>query len=233
MRHHAEPTNALAPSAEDPDVTALGATDFSNAWLMVVDMQHAFSLPDSRWGMSTYGAARLGIEALASLFGERIVWTRFVPPAQPSGRWIDYYKRWPEFTEQATASADPSPWALDMGALGEAPKHVVSATTFSKWVPEQLPEALLSARHIVLTGVAYECCVLATALAAIDDGCRVHVVTDAVGAGSEPLGRATTTILDTRSPQLRLTDVRSLATLMAGSTSTITHPSQRSAKEAS
>lgn len=226
MSYDAERTHVLATSGE-----AEAPVDFSSAWLMVIDMQRAFSEAESRWGMNTYGAVRSRVQQLVPHFGERILFTRFVPPAEHSGSWVEYYKRWPEFTAAATTSATISPWSFDMGVPNQEAKYVVSAPTFSKWVPEQLPRALLEARHIVLTGVAYECCVLATALAAIDDGCLVHIVADGVGAGNEKLAQATSTILEARSPQVRFTDVPSLVRYMQDLPASKTQPLQQSAKE--
>jgi nicotinamidase-related amidase len=59
---------------------------------------------------------------------------------------------------------------------------------------------------LVLCGLSTDCCVLATALAAIDAGARVRVVADACAA--EPaLHDAALAILRRRTPQLTLTTV--------------------------
>ena len=59
---------------------------------------------------------------------------------------------------------------------------------------------------LVLCGLSTDCCVLATALGAIDAGARVRVVADACAA--EPtLHDAALAILRRRAPQLTLTTV--------------------------
>ena len=61
---------------------------------------------------------------------------------------------------------------------------VVSATTFGKWGPA-LAAVTGDLPHLVVAGVATDCCVISTALAAADAGATLTVVTDAC-AGSTP-----------------------------------------------
>ena len=69
----------------------------------------------------------------------------------------------------------------------------------------------------MLCGVSTDCCVLATALAAIDAGAHVRVVADACAA--EPaLHRAALDLLARRSPQLRLSTVEAELAAAAGRT---------------
>ncbi|CAG7615628.1 cysteine hydrolase family protein [Leucobacter soli] len=186
-------------------------TDRPDGWLMVVDMQFAFSRPESRWGMESYDAVRAAVRELVPLFGERVVYTRFVPPTEGTGSWAPYYEKWSEFTRAEAPLPDGSGdgiWDIDLGEVGA--EHVLDATTFSKWVPAELPAGLRESGTLYLAGVAYECCVLATALAAIDDGMEVHVIGDAVGAADDAMHRATTAILRGREPQLTITDTSRL-----------------------
>jgi hypothetical protein len=61
---------------------------------------------------------------------------------------------------------------------------VIDAPTFSKWGPE-LAAVVPEGAEMVLTGVATDCCVLSTALGAVDGGRFVTVVSDACAAVSD------------------------------------------------
>lgn len=50
------------------------------------------------------------------------------------------------------------------------------------------------ARHLVISGVVAECCVLSTVLSAIDAGCKVIYLTDAVAGLSEVSRKETETL---------------------------------------
>jgi nicotinamidase-related amidase len=54
-------------------------------WLVVVDLQHVFGDADSPWGAPRFADVRPRIRRLVEAFGERVVWTRFVAPAEPVG----------------------------------------------------------------------------------------------------------------------------------------------------
>lgn len=62
--------------------------------------------------------------------------------------------------------------------------QVVDRTTFGKW-GQQLIDAIGGAKKITVCGVATDCCVLTTVLAAADSGVAVRVPADAC-AGSTP-----------------------------------------------
>lgn len=139
-------------------------------------MQRVFAEADSHWVVP--GCAELvpTIERLADAFGDRVVFTRFVPfdePPGPRGAWADYYALHPFFLR---------PEAQGLTHLVEpfASREVttLAAPTFSKHGPRL--EALAGPeRTIVLCGVATDCCVISTALPAADAGLRVRVVADA------------------------------------------------------
>lgn len=180
---------------------------------MVIDMQCAFSDPQSRWGVEEYAQTRAKIRELLPYFGDRVVFTRFVSPEIADGSWKPYYEKWPEFAHEharLSSGGGASVWDLDMGEVRA--EHILDAATFSKWVPEKLPQDLLDGQRVTLTGVAYDCCVLGTALAAIEDGMHVRVVTDAVAASSPELADATTRLLEARAPQLELVRTHTIRT---------------------
>jgi nicotinamidase-related amidase len=167
-------------------------------WLVVVDAQRVFAQTDSPWFTPGFEAAADGARRLATVFGTRTVLTRFVPPPEPSGAWADYYERWRFALEPG---AQPL-WELVEPWTGASS---VDFTTLSKWGPP-LIAVVGEAPTLVLCGVSTDCCVLATALAAVDGGARVRVVADACAA--EPaLHRSALDVMSRRAPQLTLSSV--------------------------
>lgn len=141
-------------------------------WLVVIDMQEVFGDPGSQWFTPGYPQIEPTVERLVRHFGDRVLFTRFVAPAEPTGAWIPYYRQWPFALVPETDSI----WDL-MPAFGASGHRVISATTFGKWPviePVVGPDA-----ELVLVGVSTDCCVLSTALAAADAGVHVRVVADA------------------------------------------------------
>ena len=166
------------------------------ASLVIVDAQRAFVDADSPWCTAGAADALAGMRRLAQAFGERTVLTRFVPPAAPHGSWRDYYERWSFARDAGPLWELVAPWT---GA------DSVDVPTLSKWGPA-LAARVGAAPELVLCGISTDCCVLATALAAIDAGARVRVAADACAA--EPgLHDAALAILRRRAPQLTVTTV--------------------------
>jgi nicotinamidase-related amidase len=149
----------------------------ADAWLVVVDMQNVFA-QGSPWASPDYATASAGIRRLMPAFGERVVFTRYVAPAQPRGAWVDYFEQWPF---ALVPPEDPLYAFTPEIAPGRHP--VVTCETFGKWGLE-LKAALHGASEIVLTGVSTDCCVISTALPAADDGVHVIVPTDACAGAS-------------------------------------------------
>jgi nicotinamidase-related amidase len=150
--------------------------------LVVIDLQHVFADEDSPWRAPRFAEIRPRIAELVSGFGDRVVWTRFVAPERPTGAWQAYYEQFPFALEPPDARLyqlveDP----------GSAP--VIGATTFGKWGPELA--AVVGEGPMTVTGVATDCCVISTVLAAADAGVPVRVVNDAcAGSGDEDHERA-------------------------------------------
>lgn len=142
--------------------------------LAVIDMQRVFAEPDSPWATPRYAQAAAGVLRLLPAFdGGRVVFTRFIAPAEPVGAWRPYYDQWPFALQPAHSRI----WELtDEFAREDA--HVIEAPTFGKWTPA-LAERVGPGGRLVLAGVSTDCCVLSTALAAADSGVYVTVVADA------------------------------------------------------
>jgi nicotinamidase-related amidase len=143
-------------------------------WLVVVDLQHVFGDEDSPWTAPRFEEVRPRIRRLVEAYGDRVVWTRFVAPAQPVGAWKEYYEQY-DFALQ--------PPDAELYRLVEDPgtHPVVDATTFGKWGPDLVE--LVGEGPLTVVGVATDCCVISTVLPAADAGVPVRVVSDAC-AGS-------------------------------------------------
>jgi nicotinamidase-related amidase len=165
-------------------------------WLMVIDLQSAFSHPESPWFTPSLQAAARRIEKLVERFGERVTFTRFVPPETPFGSWQAYYDKW-SFALRPEAGWL---WALDPPWTG---RRTLDTHTFSKWLPE-MRERCARDGAVALCGVSTDCCVLMTALAAVDEGVHVRVIEDACAAKTAEHHVRALAIMATRAPQLRI-----------------------------
>ena len=176
------------------------AGDPAAALLAVIDMQPVFAA-GSPWATPGFEALTDPVMTLVRAFSPRVAFTRFVVPDHPQGSWIDYYDTWRFVTapEAAPLLELADPWR------GLA-QHVVSQPTFSKWGPE-LQGLLGASAPLVLCGVATDCCVLATALAALDHGARVRVVTDATAGVTAQAHAAALGLLAGFAPQAHVSTV--------------------------
>ena len=145
-------------------------------WLVVVDLQHVFGDADSPWGAPRFADVHPRIRRLIEAFGDRVVWTRFVAPAEPVGAWKEYYAQFP-FALQP-------PDAPLYGLVEDPGAHpVVDATTFGKWGPGLVE--VVGNGPLTVVGVATDCCMISTVLPAADAGVPVRVVRDACAGSSD------------------------------------------------
>jgi nicotinamidase-related amidase len=138
---------------------------------------------------------------LVQAFGKRVVFTRFVLPERPQGSWTDYYQTWAPVTlpEAAPLFELAPPWR-------QMANSVVDRPTFSKWGPE-LRALAGGSRTLVLCGVATDCCLLATVLAAVDDGMYVRVVSDAAKGATAEAHERILDLVASFAPQAQVTTV--------------------------
>ncbi len=146
--------------------------------LVVVDMQQVFGDPASPWCAPRFGEIVDRIAALVAEHAPRVTFTRFVAPAEPTGAWRAYYEQFPF----ARSAQDAQLYRI-VEPLAELAGSTVDAPTFGKWGPELA--ARVAGEDVLLTGVATDCCVISTALAAADAGVRVRVVADACAGSSD------------------------------------------------
>jgi nicotinamidase-related amidase len=148
----------------------------SEGWLVVIDLQRVFGDPGSPWAAPRFAEARLRSAQLAGAFGERVVHTRFVAPAEPAGAWRAYYEQF------AFARQRPDAPLYEL-VDDPAGRPVVTASTFGKWGP--VLAAVVGDGPLTVTGVATDCCVISTVLAAADAGVPVRVVRDACAGSTD------------------------------------------------
>ncbi len=180
----------------------------SAPWLVVIDPQVIFASPGSEWGSPFFAEAMPRITALADAFGDRVVVTRWVPTADRSTSWGDYFAAWP-FADQPPQDPlfDLVPEAR---ALSEHP--TIDLPTFGKW-GAALEAVVGPGAHVVLTGVATDCCVISTALAAADAGAHLTIVADACAGSTAENHAAAIQVMGLYPPQITISDT---ATVLAG-----------------
>lgn len=166
-------------------------------WLVAVDFQRVFGDPSSAWCAPRYAAAAANAVRLASSFGDRAVFTRFVAPTEPTGAWVPYYAEFP--------------WALEPGdsrlyeltdEVAPLAARTVTATTFGKW--DALHDVVGEQPALVVAGVATDCCVISTVLAAADAGASVTVVTDACAGSTDDNHQKALDLMALYAPLVRL-----------------------------
>ena len=143
-------------------------------WLVVIDPQRIFADPTSDWCAPGFQEIVAPIDALVTEHGERTIVTRWLPG---------------DLVEAAV------PWAAQRGG------RTLDVSTFGKFGDELLaitgPEP-----HLVLTGVATDCCVISTALAAADAGATVEVVGAACAGSSDENHSAALQVMGLYAPQI-------------------------------
>lgn len=147
-------------------------------WFVGIDFQRVFGDPPSPWCAPRYAAAASSARRLAAAHRGRTVLTRFVAPADPVGAWKPYYE---DFPWALVGDEDPLYALTD--ELVDVPARVVTAPTFGKW--DVLRPVVGEHPHLVVAGVATDCCVISTVLAAADAGASVTVVTDACAGSTD------------------------------------------------
>jgi nicotinamidase-related amidase len=168
-------------------------------WLIVIDPQNIFASPDSEWGSPFFADAMVNIHRLADAFGERVLVTRWLPTADRSTSWGEYFAAWPFADKPAS---DPL-YDLVPEAVGLSPHPTLDLPTFGKWGPE-LGAIVGHGARIVLTGVSTDCCVLSTALPGADAGARITIATDACAGSTAENQAAALHVLGLYPPQITL-----------------------------
>ncbi|GAB2633068.1 cysteine hydrolase family protein [Kribbella swartbergensis] len=173
--------------------------------LALIDLQRIFADPDSGWAAPDFQRVVKPAKQLIEILSPNVVFTRFVAPEKPAGSWATYYELYPF----ALQSPDAEDYQLVDEFRGTS---TLDKTTFGKWGPE-LAEAVGTGGHLVLGGVTTDCCVMTTALAAVDAGVYVQVVEDACAGADEDSHRKAIDIMRLYSPMLEIVTVEQIRAL--------------------
>lgn len=191
-----DPLASETATASEPDAVA------PDAWLVVIDPQAVFADPASEWAAPDFSRALPTMQELIRAHAPRVVLTRWVPGTGPTrvGSWGDYLRTW-SFADRPPE--DPMfalvPEIAAMPETSSAP--VVSLPTFGKVGPDLLAITGPTPR-LVLAGVATDCCVISTALAAADAGAWVEVAAEACAGSTAEAHEQALTVMGAYAPQI-------------------------------
>jgi len=179
--------------------------DTDSPWLVIIDMQTIFSQYPKWWGCPKFNEIIDPIRKLAAKYGDRTLLTRFVAAVDHEGSWVPYYNAFP-FAD--VPASDPIYDVVDELKDLIHDDNVVTMTTFSKWGDEHHGLRAKTGKypHLVLTGVATDCCVLSSAMTAAEAGAFVTVVLDACAGSSDENQLAAKNIMTGYAPLIEVKD---------------------------
>ncbi|UNK71517.1 cysteine hydrolase [Microbacterium sp. H1-D42] len=178
-----------------------------SSWLVIIDPQNIFASPDSEWGSPFFEGAMANIRLLADSFGENVLVTRWMPTADRSTSWGEYFDAWPFADKPAS---DPL-YDLVPAARGVSQHPTLDLPTFGKWGAE-IEQVVGRGAHVVLAGVSTDCCVLSTALAGADAGARLTIATDACAGSTAENHAAALHVMGLYPPQIALATTAEILT---------------------
>ena len=190
---------------------AQGGGEDRQPWLVVIDPQAIFAAPGSDWASPFFADAFANIERLAEAARDRVLVTRWLPTADRTTSWGDYFEAWP-FADQP---ADDPLFDLVPEARSLSPHPTLDLPTFGKW-GDELESRIGTGTPVVLTGVSPDCCVLSTALAGADAGGRITVASDACAGSSAENHEAALHVMGLYPPQLTVADTDACLALLRG-----------------
>lgn len=161
---------------------AIVPRDASQDLLLIVDFQKVY-LPGYDWacpGMPE--AVKNTVKILESPDAPDYLMTKYIAPANPTGRWEQYNEAYRDINENPVLNElaeELLPYAAE--------SVVVEKPTYSSMKAERTLSALEGKKAVVLAGVTAECCVLATMMDAIDMGYEVVYLYDCIAGQSAEL----------------------------------------------
>ena len=168
--------------------------------LALIDLQRIFADPASGWAAPDFRRVVEPTRELIRLFSPDVVFTRFVAPQRPTGAWVGYYEEFPF----ALQPPDADDYQL-VDEFKGAP--TLDKTTFGAWGPELAAKA---DGRLVLAGVSTDCCVISTALSAVDAGVQVQVVEEACAGSTDENHRKAIDIMRLYAPMIEIVHVEQL-----------------------
>ena len=131
--------------------------------LLVIDMQNVYT-KGQEWACEEVEKASDSIlRLLNSRALSQVIFTQYLATKHPEGVWKEYNK--------VNAAVNADPWLNEMMSefLPYTKKYpVYTKSVYSSFAIPQVRELAKHASRVVISGVVAECCVLSTALSAID-----------------------------------------------------------------
>ncbi len=163
--------------------------------LLIIDMQNVY-LPGNPWACrKTEEAADQIIRLISSGKAWQTIFTIFTAPSSPTGIWKQYNLENREINENEYLNEIIAPLKPYSQRY-----PVMEKSVYSSYAIPELRKLADEADHILMTGVVAECCVLFTALSAIDAGHKVYYLKDAVSGFTAQTEAETEHILSCLSP---------------------------------
>ncbi len=163
--------------------------------LLVIDMQNVY-LPGEAWACrGTKEAAKQIIRVIESGKPWKVIFTVFTAPVSPVGVWKQYNMENRAINENRYLNEIIAPLRPYCRKF-----PVMEKSVYSSYAIPALRKLADEADHILISGVVAECCVLSTALSAIDAGHKVYYLKDAVSGFTEQTEAETEHILSCLSP---------------------------------
>ena len=167
----------------------------SSDLLLVIDMQNVYT-KGQEWACEGVEAASASIlRLLNSRMPDQVIFTRYLAAEHPEGVWKEY--------NEMNAAVNADAWLNEMMPefLPWVKTHpVYTKSVYSSFAIPEVRDLAKHASRIVISGVVAECCVLSTALSAIDAGCKVIYLTDAVAGLNATSQKEAENILSYLSP---------------------------------
>ena len=165
---------------------------------MIIDMQNAY-MPGAPWECPSILPALehilrlLDHPACGTAFDP--VFTRYIAPENPAGRWVQY--------NDSNRAVNENPFLNQIipalqPYLMKWPFY--DKSSYSACSSPQIADIVSRYEHVLISGVVAECCVLCTAAGLIDTGAHVVYLSDAVSGRSSQLEQMTRAFIDGFSP---------------------------------
>lgn len=161
--------------------------------ILVTDMQKVY-LKGQKWACKNINSAAGNIIRILNKCECEVMLTAFTAPKNPKGQW-EMYNR-----VNADVNSCPEKSEIIDKLKRYAKKYpLIFKDKYSSLSNEKVRESVCkimqNGGRIVLTGVVSECCVLSTAMAAIDIGCKVIYLRDAVAGSNRKYEKAAELII--------------------------------------
>ena len=146
--------------------------------LLITDMQNVY-LENQTWAcLDTHGAAANILKIARSLPEKNVLITEFLPPKN-FGAWETYNKKYAEINSSVYLN-QLIPEIEALSSVYPLYKKSVYSSMKIPQVKKRCIKATKAGGRILVTGVVAECCVLSTVFDAMDYGCKLIYLTDAV-----------------------------------------------------